>query len=144
MRCFRATAIVRVCADNPFVDPTLIDRLVSTAASHAECDYISFCSTDGRPAILSHFGVFAEWCSAAALEQADQDAHRAADRADATRYVYSHPELFHVRLIPTPNGLDRPDMRLKVDREEDWDHAQTIFETLGPEEFDWQRIADLL
>lgn len=144
MRCFRASAIVRVCADNPFVDPVLIDRLVNTAAAHPECDYISYCSADGRPATLSHLGVFAEWCSAAALELADQEARRASDRVDATRYLYSHPERFHVRLIPIPVGLDRFDLRLKVDREEDWDHAQVIFETLGHEELNWQRIAGLL
>ena len=144
MRCFRASSIVRVCADNPFVDPTLIDRLVCTAASHPECDYISYSSTDGRPAIFSHMGVFAEWCSATALEQADQEAQSAADRLDATRFLHSHPERFHVRLMPIPSGLDRMDMRLRVDREEDWEHAQVIFETLGDEELDWQRIAGLL
>ena len=144
MRCFRASAIVRICADNPFVDPALIDRLVSTAASHPECDYISYCSTDGQPAMLSPMGVFAEWCAAVALEQADHQARRPADRIDATRFLYSNPELFHVRFIPSPVGLDRQDMRLKLDREEDWEHAQVIFETLGSEELDWQRIAGLL
>lgn len=144
MRCFRASAVVRVCADNPFVDSALIDQLVSTAALHPECDYISYCSTDGRPAILSHMGVYAEWCSAVALEQADHQARRSSDRVDATRFMYSHPELFHVRLIPAPAALDRDDMRLKLDREEDWEHAQVIFETLGTEELDWQRIAGLL
>ena len=36
------------------------------------------------------------------------------------------------------------DLRLKIDFEEDWEHAQVIFEALGPDEWDWQRIADLL
>ncbi len=35
-------------------------------------------------------------------------------------------------------------MRLAVDTEEDWEHAQTIYEALGPEALDWQRIAGLL
>jgi len=33
---------------------------------------------------------------------------------------------------------------LTVDIEEDWDHALAIFEALGPEAMDWQRIAKLL
>jgi spore coat polysaccharide biosynthesis protein SpsF len=144
VRAFRATAIVRVCADNPFADPTLIDRLVSTAALHSECDYISYCSNDGRPAILSHIGVFAEWCSAAALEHANRKAVQLADRVDATRFLYSHPELFHVRFVPCPAGLDQIDMRLSVHHEEDWEHTQVILETLGPEEMDWQHIAGVL
>ncbi len=35
-------------------------------------------------------------------------------------------------------------MRLTVDMEEDWEHALAIFEALGPDELDWQRIASLL
>jgi len=49
---FKARSAVRVSADNPFVDPVLIDRLVSTADAHPACDYISYCCADGRPANL--------------------------------------------------------------------------------------------
>ena len=63
----RAAALVHICADNPFLDPVLIDRLVTTADAHPQCDYIGYCRADGRPAILTHLGVFAEWCSATAL-----------------------------------------------------------------------------
>jgi spore coat polysaccharide biosynthesis protein SpsF len=141
---FPAYAVVRVCADNPFVDPVLIDRLVRTADLHPECDYISYCSQSGRPAILSAVGVYAEWCRADALLRAHREATDAADREHVTRYLYSHPERFRVRLIPGPLQLDRDDVRLTVDIEEDWEHAQAIYEALGPEELDWQRIAELL
>jgi len=143
-RQFQATSIVRVCADNPYADPALIDRLVSTATQHPECDYVGYCTDNGSPAILSPVGVFAEWCSTAALEQADREAELTSDREDATRYLYGHPEKFHVRLLPAPPELTRNDVRLKVDVEADWEHAQVIFETLGPDEFDWQQIAGLL
>jgi spore coat polysaccharide biosynthesis protein SpsF len=141
---YPASAVVRVCADNPFVDPVLIDRLVRTADQHPECDYISYCSQSGRPAILSAVGVYAEWCNSAALLRAHREATEPADREHVTRYLYSHPEQFQVRLIPGPRQLDRDDVRLTVDIEEDWEHAQAIYEALGPEEFDWQRITQLL
>lgn len=141
---FGAKSVVRVCADNPFIDPVLIDRLVSTANAHPACDYISYCCADGRPAILTQLGVFAEWCSADSLARANREARRAADRETVTGYLYAHPELFNVRLIPLPPELDRDDLRLRIDFEEDWEHAQVIYEALGPDEWDWQRIADLL
>ena len=141
---FDAQAVVRICADNPFIDPVLIDRLVSTADAHPSCDYISYCSADGRPAILSHLGVLAEWCSLRALRRANLEAKRPADREHVTPYLYAHPERFNVRLIPLPPELDREDLRLKIDVEEDWEHAQVIYDALGPDEWDWQRIADLL
>jgi spore coat polysaccharide biosynthesis protein SpsF len=141
---FRADAVVRVCADNPFIDSELVDRLISTADVHANCDYISYCASDGRPAILTHVGLFAEWCSANALRRANREARRPADRESVTSYLYSHPEVFNVRLIPLPAELDRHDVRLKVDFEEDWEHAQVIYEALGADEWDWRRLTELL
>jgi spore coat polysaccharide biosynthesis protein SpsF len=126
------------------VDPQLIDRLICTANAHPSADYIGYAASQGGPAVLAQLGVFAEWCCAVAVYQADREAVQPFERSDATRYIYSHPEIFKLRLIPVPAQLDRPDLRLKVNFEEDWDHAQTIFEALGPEALDWQRIAELL
>jgi spore coat polysaccharide biosynthesis protein SpsF len=142
---YPAEGAVRLSPDAPFVDPALIDRLVITAEEHPQCDYVSYCSRDGRPAILSPVGVFAEWFRAAALLKIAKRATCSSDRCHATRYIYSHPEKFNIRLIPAPEKIDREDVRLTVDIEEDWDHVLAIVDALGPEvDVDWQRIADLL
>lgn len=141
---FHARAVVRVLADVPFVDPVLVDRLVSTADAHPTCDYISYCSADGRPAIMTHLGLCAEWCSADALRRAHGEARLKADRESVTSYLYSHPERFHVRLIPLPAELDRDSLPANLDFAHDWDHAQAIYEALGGDEWDWRRLADLL
>lgn len=144
LREFPAEAVVRVSVDSPFVDPTLIDRLVTVAESHPGCDYIGYCSRDGRPAIQSRLGVFAEWCRARSILQANRETADPRDRQEAARYLYSHPEKFSLRLISVPPELDRDDVRLTIQVDEDWEHAQEIFEALGPESLDWQRIAGLL
>jgi spore coat polysaccharide biosynthesis protein SpsF len=141
---YPAEGVVRVRGDNLFVDPGLIDRLVTTAESHPGCDYVGYCSRDGRPAILSPVGVYAEWFRTSALRRANRLARDPLDRDQVTRYLYSHPEQFDVRLTPAPMEIDREDVRLTVDIEEDWDHALAIYEALGPERLDWQRIARLL
>jgi len=141
---YPAEAVVRVCADNPFIDPDLIDRMVVAANDHPRCDYISYVSSAGRPVILSSVGVYAEWCRTDALRRADREATDPADREHVTRYLYSRPDLFNLRLLPTPSELDRDDVRLTVDFEEDWQHAQEIFDALGDDELDWQQIARLL
>ncbi len=140
----QADAIVRVPADQPLVDPIFVDRLVATAAENELCDYVSYCSRDGRPTILSPLGVFAEWCRADALRRVDSSATAPRDREQPTRFLYSHPQAFHLRLIPVPAELDRDDLRLTVDHEEDWEHLHTIYDAVGPEGFDWRRIADLI
>lgn len=140
----RAEGVVRVRVESPFVEPVFIDRLVTAAAEHPECDYISFCLRDGRPAVLSPLGLFAEWCRVSALQTADQQAHLPADRDQPTRYLYSHPELFQLRLLAIPPELDRDDLRLTCHHEEDWEHIQTIYDALGPDALDWRQIARLL
>jgi spore coat polysaccharide biosynthesis protein SpsF len=117
---------------------------VSTADAHPRCDYIGYCSADGRPAILSRLGVFAEWCAGDALRRAHREAMSAADREHVTPYLYAHPELFNVRLIPLPLELEREDLRLWIDSEEDWEHAQAVVDSLGHEEWDWRRLARLM
>lgn len=141
---YQAEAVVRVGTQTPFVDPVLIDRLVRTADEHPSCDYISFCCADGKPALLSPVGAVAEWCRASALQRANRDAVDPLFRADVMRYVFSHPEVFNLRLITLPSEMDRTDVRLRVETEEDWEHVQQIFDALGPERIDWRQIAGLL
>ncbi len=141
---FPAESAVHINVAYPFLDPVLIDRLISTADAHPTSDYIGYCARSGKATILSQLGVFAEWFTAKALRKADRDAKHTADREQVTRYIFSHPEKFNLRLIPTPPELDRDDVRLTINSEEDWELAQTILEALGPEHLDWQRIAGLL
>ena len=105
---------------------------------------MSATARDGQPVILSPLGVFAEWCKATALLQADRQATAAEDREHITRFIYSHPDKFSLRLIPVPEELDRNDLRLTVAHDEDWEHLHTIYDALGHEGFEWRRIADLL
>lgn len=143
-RQYHAEAVVRIQADQPFVDPELIDCLVVSAESDGGCDYASFSLSDGRPAVLSQIGVVAEWCRSEAIYRADVQAERPLDRQQSTRFLYRHPEQFQSRLLPVPPQLDRDDLRLAVDIEEDWEHAQLIFDALGPDSLEWQQIAGLL
>ncbi len=140
---FPAHSIVRIPGDNPFLDPAVIDRLVATADDHLGCDYISYHLQRNRPAIHASLGTLGEWCRAEALRVADRDATDADDREHATRYLFAHPERFAARWIQAPDPFDRHDLRLALDLEEDWDHAEAIFDALG-HEMDSQRIARFL
>ena len=141
---YATEGVVRVRGDHLFIDPALIDRLVTAAADHPQCDYLSYCSRDGRPVVLSPVGVYAEWIRASALHKAARHAKHPEEREHVTRFIYSHPEKFNIRLIPAPAEIDRDDVRLSVEMEEDWDHILTIYEALGPDKMDWRRITNLL
>ena len=144
VRHFEATRIVRISGLCPLVDPELLDRLIGDANAHPGCDYLTYTMSNGQSALRSGLGFFAEWIHCQALLQADRECQGARHREDLSGYFLSHPEQFHLRFIPVPEKLDREDIRLTVDVEEDWEHAQTILEALGPDRLEWRRIAELL
>lgn len=137
-------AVIRLNVSHPFVDPALLDRLIGSATSGGTCDYAGYALADGRSVMQSKLGVFAEWCRAEAILLADRMAKNPADRTDATRFLYSHPEVFALKLLAVPSQLDRDDLRLAIHDEEDWEHVQLILDALGPESLDWQLITSLL
>ena len=144
VREFPCDGVVRLSVSTPFVDPILMDRLINTGYCCEPCDYVGYQLSDGRPAVESKMGVFSEWCSAAAVLQADREARRREDRKSPTRYLYTHPEKFELRWLSAPAKLDRNDLCLAIHDEEDWEHVELILDALGPESLDWQYIMALL
>lgn len=145
--CCAADAVIRVRADHPLVDPQRIDQLVTAAREMsygAGCDYLCYRTLDGSPETAAQVGLFSEWCRADAIVRADREAFAFADRDDVTRYIYTNPGQFNVRSLPAPAGLAAGDIRLAIELDEDWEHAQTVFEALGPEALDGAHIAKLL
>jgi spore coat polysaccharide biosynthesis protein SpsF len=141
---YPSESAVRVGIEQPFVDPDLIDRLITRARQYPNCDYIGYCSRNGKPAIRSSLGMFGEYFKTRALLIADREAHLPEDRAEVTRFLYSRPDKFLVRMIPVPAQLDRDDLRLRIESADDWEHVQEIVDALGDEQLDWERIAGLL
>ncbi len=138
-------AVVHIRGDSLFIDPDLIDRLIVAAErSPTECDYASYGGRDGRPAVLSPVGIYAEWFRAKALHHAHRMAMDRQDRVQVTRYIYSHPERFKIRWIPAPDEIDRDDVRLTIAGNDDWDHILDIIDALGADELDWQGLARFL
>jgi spore coat polysaccharide biosynthesis protein SpsF (cytidylyltransferase family) len=144
IRHFHCGAAVRLSVSHPFVDPILVDRLVASVAAGPSCDYASFAFADGRSVMESKLGVTAEWCRGEAVLLANRLARRSRDRADATRFLATHAEIFAIRHFPLPPQLDRDDVRLAVQDEEDWEDVQLILDALGPESLDWQFITALI
>lgn len=63
--------IIRVCADNPFLDLAGMQRLI-TEFNQSDTDYLSFQLAGGKPSILTHFGFWTEAVRLEALEKAQK------------------------------------------------------------------------
>src|SRR5947209_7244871 len=120
-----ADAVVRVCADNPWVDPRAIDALVRGFAAAQPCDYAS----NNTPASGLPDGIGAEIVSAAALSRADAEATEPTDREHVTAYILDRPDEFRmVAVAPPPRRW--PFLKLDVDTDADWRRARQLAERL--------------
>ncbi len=138
-----ADAILQVSIRNPFIDSALIDRLVTAAETSAGCDYASYCQRDGTPAVLSPLGVHAQWFAVAALRRAAVEAAQG-DIGSVTQFILASPQQYNVQQIQLPDELDQADFRFTIDSEEDLERTQELYEALGPEQLEWQRLAEFL
>ncbi len=113
---YKADEIVRVCADNPFVDPGEIDRLV-TEYQNNHCHYA--CNHLDRLGSRYADGFGAEILSNSLLQQVSDLAQEPKHREHCTLYLWDHAERFQLYSIPAPAKLAFPQMRFDVDTNKD-------------------------
>jgi spore coat polysaccharide biosynthesis protein SpsF len=81
---------VRLCGDQPFVDPYRANMLIKKA-KETKADYVGYL-VDGRPSALTAYGIYAEVFRADALKRAEPSDH-------VTNTIYMRPDLFQCEWI---------------------------------------------
>jgi spore coat polysaccharide biosynthesis protein SpsF len=116
--------VIRVCADNPLIDPREVDRIVRHHLASG-ADY----SFNHIPALDNSYpdGVGAEILTAGALSRIFSKTSRAEDHEHVTKYIWDHPDDFDIRTIPAPPEIAMPDVRLDVDTPEDLEKIRRIY-----------------
>ena len=126
---FKLQKLLRVCADNPFLDYELAENIIGVSLSNGY-DYVSY-SVNNKPAILSHYGFFSEVVSYNALLKAHAKSVSDSDKEHVTPYVYNHPEEFLIMLEQAPREIiNEEKIRLTVDTETDFENAAKILENV--------------
>lgn len=124
-RCVSVDWVVRVCADNPFLQPTYIDQLLEHASTAV--DYLSFCYPDGTPSILSHAGLFAEVLSVNVLENLHLRCKEPRHREHLTLQILEDRDAFTTWWLPIPSDVVAiPELRLTVDTAADFELASML------------------
>ena len=113
---YHAEAVLRICADNPFVDPDELDRLVREFSENF-CDYA--CNHQDRLGSQYADGFGAEILSNQLLQQIDKVSKEPKHREHVTLYLWDHAEQFTLHSIQAPPELAYPDMRFDIDTPQD-------------------------
>ncbi|HEX8855435.1 MAG TPA: glycosyltransferase family protein [Thermoleophilaceae bacterium] len=120
-----ADAVVRVCADNPFVDPSALDQLVGFFESVQPCDYASnHTALSGLPD-----GSGGEVMSATSLRRAAAEAVSPYDREHVAPFVVGRPEAFRIRFAPPPAD-PWPFLKLDIDTPRDYSRLRRLADRL--------------
>ncbi len=120
-----ADAVVRVCGDNPFVDPSAIDALIEDFAAGA----VDYATNAGEASGLPD-GSGVEIASAEALRRAAAEASEIADREHVTPFLRRGG--FAVRELPPPRPR-WPRLKLDIDDPADLERMRRVAAEL-PEE----------
>ena len=121
----RADLVVRVTADCPLIDPTVIDQACDRYA-RSRSDYVCF---DGYPNGLGDVEVV----RVAALRRAAAETSTAETlyREHVTTYLKAHPEIFVLAIGEAPVPCYRPELRLSVDEPADLEVVRAVVVHFG-------------
>jgi spore coat polysaccharide biosynthesis protein SpsF len=134
---FGATAVVRLTADCPLIDPAVIDKVVRVFLA-GDYDYVSNTLEATYPD-----GLDTEAFSMEALEAAWSQARLTSEREHVTPYICRRPDLF--RLANVKHDVDLSHLRWTVDEEKDLAFVRAIYGHLGSQAaFDMNDILRLL
>lgn len=117
-----AEAVVRVTADCPLFDGTVLDEMLAVFSGSA-ADYLSNVQRRTFPR-----GLDAEIFTFAALSRAHQEATHPHEREHVTPYIYQHPERFRLSSFEGPEDLSAH--RWTLDTPDDWRFIQSVYGTL--------------
>ncbi len=117
-----AKTIIRVTADCPVIDPTVIDHIIDSYRTE-KVDYISNGMTRTFPR-----GLDAEIFSFDILERTNKEATLEYEREHVTPYIYHHPEMFSLKSFL--NIEDLSFHRWTIDTEEDFELIKIIYDSL--------------
>ena len=122
-QAYRAQAVVRITADCPLIEPSVIDRIVN-AFLEARPDYASNILQRTYPR-----GLDTEIMTLPALERAWIQATESYQRVHVTPYFYQNPDLFE--LLSVTNDRDYSAYRWTVDAPEDLSFIREVYGRLG-------------
>ena len=118
--------IIRVCADNPFLDMESLKTLIKYSDNKDE-DYISFCTSNGTPTIKTHYGFWAEYVTLDALIKVNSLTDEKLYHEHVTNFIYTNKDLFSIDFIQIPKWIEDKPIRLTLDTQEDFKMQQSIF-----------------
>ncbi len=113
-----ADLIVRICADNPFIDHLVIDDLLRKF-KFKQFDYLCNHQNKLNSGFADGFG--AEILTFDSLFKLNKSAKSKSNREHVTQYIWENMNEFKIQVIKAQNELNFPKLRFDIDTKEDYE-----------------------
>ncbi|WP_052143683.1 cytidylyltransferase domain-containing protein [Wocania ichthyoenteri] len=125
---FKAKGIIRICADNPFLNIGFLNEMIETWKTSESLDYLSYKNHRNIPVIKTHLGLFAEIISLGAMERTLKLTTAKTHLEHVTNFIYENDHIFKINLLDAPDIVFNEDeIRLTIDNNEDFINAQKVY-----------------
>lgn len=121
---FSIENIIELHGDNPFLDPKIVDSCIKEFNSE-KIDYLSNSLTNTFPQ-----GLRVQIFPTNKLSEIEKRIKDYAVREHVSLYFYENPNKFIIKNIEAEESIKRPELRLTVDTEEDFQFISSIYEKL--------------
>jgi len=115
---FSFSTIVRVTSDNPLIDPTIVDKIITKFQSD-KFDYVSNTINRTYP-----YGTEVEVFSFKTIEEIWKNSEKPSEREHVTPYIFNNIEKFQTYNVENTENLSH--LRWTVDRETDLQLVKSI------------------
>jgi spore coat polysaccharide biosynthesis protein SpsF len=122
-KAYNAKTIIRICADNPFIDPGVIDNLVEFYLN-SRCEYA--CNHQDKLGSGFPDGFGAEVFSADLLFRLDELVKDLKYREHVTLYLWDNLNKFKIRVPKAPKEINFPNLKFDVDVPADLQYLQKL------------------
>ncbi len=141
-REFKADTVIRICADNPCIEPEAIDLLIEHGNLGAKGALVTNAG-DYRVANKTFGwsdGIGAEMYTMAMLEFLNFEISKPSMREHPHKYYH---DTHNIVVPPCPEKWRRPGLRLDVNTQEDYEYIQAIYNYMGDNEFHIDELLSL-
>lgn len=124
---YKCDKIIRICADNVFLDTAKLRDLYNSF-DISDCDYMSFKKEDGTPSIKTHYGFWAEAVSLTSLKEVSRRTDMPQYHEHVTNFIYENSNQFKCIFFQIDSQIEaHSDLRLTLDTQDDFEIQQYIY-----------------
>jgi len=126
--------VIRVCCDNPFLDPQFMDEMTEFLKTSGERpEYLTHADSQGHSSMATHYGFFTEAIRYDAYMRAEELGLTDVEKEHVTPQFYKSGK-FTTKFLPMPREIEMYPYRFTIDTEDDLRVVRTVATEL-PEKF---------